>query len=68
MQFEVIGQSVGDWNTDDKSTMMVQISAIPTNHDLVVKDNGKYEYIKGFSYPLTGEEVFILNANSWRYV
>jgi hypothetical protein len=47
MQFEVIEQSVVDWDTDDKSTMMVQISAIPINYDLAVKDNGKYEYIKG---------------------
>lgn len=45
-------QSVGDWDTDDKSTMMIQISAIPINYDLVVRDNRKYEYVKGFSYPL----------------
>jgi hypothetical protein len=43
---------------------MVQISAIPINYDLVVRDNGKYEYIKGFSYPLIGDEVFILNAQT----
>jgi uncharacterized protein len=64
MQFEVIEQSVGDWDTDDKSTMMIQISAIPINYDLVVSDNGKYEYIKGFSYPLIGDQVFILNAQT----
>jgi uncharacterized protein len=64
MQFEVIEQSVGDWDTDDKSTMMIQISAIPINYDLVVRDNGKYEYIKGFSYPLIGDQVFILNAET----
>jgi len=64
MQFEVIEQSVVDWDTDDKSTMMVQISAIPINYDLAVKDNGKYEYIKGFSYPLIGDEVYILNAKT----
>ncbi|HJT49349.1 MAG TPA: ATP-binding protein [Nitrososphaeraceae archaeon] len=64
MQFEVIEQSVGDWDTDDKSTMMIQISAIPINYDLVVRDNGKYEYIKGFSYPLIGDQVFILNAQT----
>src|SRR3954454_19294780 len=36
MQFEVIEQSVDDWDTDDKSTMMIQISTIPINYDLVV--------------------------------
>ncbi len=64
MQFEVIEQSVGDWDTDDKSTMMIQISAIPINYDLIVRDNGIYEYIKGFSYPLIGDQVFILNAET----
>jgi hypothetical protein len=44
--------------------MMVQISAIPINYDLVVKDNEKYEYIKGFSYPLIGDGVYILNAKT----
>ena len=39
MQFEVIEQSVTDWDTDDKSTMMIQISAIPVNYDLVVNNN-----------------------------
>jgi hypothetical protein len=33
---DVIEQSVGDWDTDDKSTMMIQISAIAINYDLVV--------------------------------
>ena len=33
-------------------------------YDLVVRENGKYEYIKGFSYPLIGDEVFILNAQT----
>jgi hypothetical protein len=41
MQFEVIEQSVGGWDTDDKSTMMIQISAIPINYDLAVRNNGK---------------------------
>jgi len=68
MQFEVIEQSVVDWDTDDKSTMMIQISAIPINYDLAVNitDNGeiKYEYVKGFSYPIIGDTVFLLNANT----
>ena len=68
MQFEVIEQSVVDWDTDDKSTMMIQISAIPINYDLVVNttEDGeiKYEYVKGFSYPIIGDTVFLLNANT----
>ena len=69
MQFEVIEQSVEDWDTDDKSTMMIQISTIPINYDLVVtvdkKDNEiKYEYVRGFSYPIIGDSVFLLNAKT----
>ncbi len=70
MQFEVIEQSVEDWDTDDKSTMMIQLSTIPINYDLVVsidknKDNEiKYEYVRGFSYPIIGDSVFLLNAKT----
>lgn len=72
MQFEVIEQSVADWDTEDKSTMMVQISAIPINYDLVVNHEGsdkkiekiEYEYIKGFSYPVIGDSVFLLNSDT----
>ena len=66
MQFEVIEQSVTDWDTDDKSTMMIQISAIPVNYDLVVNNNANdsFSYVKGFSYPLIGDEVYLLNANT----
>jgi uncharacterized protein len=68
MQFEVIEQSVEDWATDDKSTMMIQISAIPINYDLLVHytDDGeiKCEYVKGFSYPIIGDTVFLLNAKT----
>jgi hypothetical protein len=71
MQFEVIEQSVADWDTEDKSTMMVQISAIPLNYDLVIHrkkdyDDGKieYEYIKGFSYPIIGDNAFLLNSDT----
>jgi hypothetical protein len=38
IQFEVIGQSVSDWGTYDKATMMIQISSIPVNYDLVVNN------------------------------
>jgi len=69
MQFEVIEQSVADWDTEDKSTMMVQISAIPINYDLKVNRKGdgeeiEYEYIKGFSYPIIGDRVFLLNSET----
>lgn len=61
MQFEVIEQSVPDWDTDDKSSMMIQVSTIPVNYDLVI-DNGGYRYERGFSYPVIGEEAHVLNA------
>ncbi len=62
MQFEIIEQSEADWLTDDKSTMMIQIDAIPINYDLVVKGNCEYEFVKGFSYPIVGSPVYILNG------
>jgi len=62
MQFEIIQQSVKDWDTSDKSTMMVQISALPINYDLIIA-NGTSEphYERGFSYPVIGAEALILN-------
>jgi len=59
-QFEIIEQSVGDWDTDDKATMMIQLSAIPLNYDLILEGNAQ-QYVKGFTYPVVGERVFILN-------
>ena len=41
IQFEVIGQSVSDWGTYDKATMMIQISSIPVNYDLIVNGLGE---------------------------
>ncbi|MGQ9718432.1 MAG: helicase HerA domain-containing protein [Nitrososphaerales archaeon] len=41
--------------------MMIQVSAIPINYDLII-DNGKYRYVKGFSYPIIGNEVYVLNS------
>jgi uncharacterized protein len=61
MQFEVIQQSVPDWDTDDKSSMMIQVSTIPVNYDLIIDDGG-YRYERGFSYPIIGEEAHLLNA------
>jgi len=59
-QFEIIEQSVADWDTDDKATMMIQLSAIPLNYDLIL-NGGEQEYTKGFTFPVIGERVFILN-------
>lgn len=61
MQFEVIQQSVSDWDTDDKSAMMIQVSSIPINYDLII-DGESYWYEKGFSYPVIGEEAYVLNS------
>ncbi len=63
MQFEIIQQSVKDWDTSDKSTMMVQISGIPINYDLVTEDSSEPKYEKGFSYPVIGAEAQILNRD-----
>ncbi|MGP8068437.1 MAG: ATP-binding protein [Candidatus Bathyarchaeia archaeon] len=59
-QFEIIEQSVADWDTDDKATMMIQLSAIPLNYDLIL-DGREQRYLKGFTYPVVGERVYILN-------
>ena len=62
MQFEIIQQSVNDWDTSDKSTMMVQISALPINYDLIIANgSSEPEYERGFSYPVIGAEAQILN-------
>jgi len=63
MQFEIIEQSEEDWHTDDKSTMMIQIDAIPVNYDLILKDQCEFEFCKGFSYPVVGSPVFLLNSD-----
>jgi DNA helicase HerA-like ATPase len=63
-QFEIIQQTVGDWNTDDKATMMIQLDAIPLNYDLVVPRGSEAKYEKGFSYPVIAEKVRILNRNT----
>jgi hypothetical protein len=63
MQFEIIQQSVSDWDSNDKSTMMIQISAIPINYDLLMKPGGEPEYIRGFSYPIVAENAYLLNKD-----
>jgi len=62
MQFEIIEQSEEDWQTDDKSTMMIQINAIPINYDLILNRNFEFEFFKGFSYPVVGSPVYLLNS------
>ncbi len=62
-QFEIIEQSMSDWDTDDKATMMIQISAIPLNYDLIITGNDQ-QYVKGFTYPVVGERVYILSKST----
>jgi hypothetical protein len=62
MQFEIIEQSEEDWQTDDKSTMMIQIDAIPVNYDLIIGADCRFEFSKGFSYPVVGSPIYILNG------
>jgi len=62
MQFEIIEQSEEDWQTDDKSTMMIQIDAIPINYDLISERDCEFEFFKGFSYPVVGSPVYLLNS------
>ncbi len=63
MQFEIIEQSEEDWQTDDKSTMMIQIDAIPVNYDLTLKDGCEFAFAKGFSYPVVGSPAYLLNSD-----
>ena len=63
MQFEIIQQSVNDWDTSDKSTMMVQISALPINYDLVLNGDNEPKYEKGFTYPVIAAEAEILSRD-----
>ncbi len=63
MQFEIIEQSEADWQTDDKSTMMIQIDAIPVNYDLILESGCNFTFTKGFSYPVVGSPVYLLNSD-----
>jgi DNA helicase HerA-like ATPase len=62
MQFEIIEQSEADWQTNDKATMMIQISAIPINYDLTLCLPNECNFIKGFSYPIVASEAYVLNS------
>lgn len=63
MQFEVIQSSVEDWETDDQTTMMIQLAAIPINYDLVIHESSSLAFERGFSYPIVGSQVYILNKD-----
>ena len=63
MQFEIIEQSEDDWQTDDKTTMMIQIDAIPINYDLILDKACQFTFAKGFSYPVVGSPCYVLNSN-----
>jgi len=67
MQFEIIEQSEADWQTDDKATMMIQISSIPINHDLTLGAENECKFIKGFSYLIVASEAYILNSARSNY-
>jgi hypothetical protein len=43
--------------------MMIQIDAIPINYDLIINKNHEFEFVKGFSYPVVGSLVYILNSD-----
>jgi len=62
MQFEIIEQSEGDWETDDTSTMMIQIDAVPVNYDLLLNKSCEFKFVKGFSYPVAGSPCYVLNG------
>ncbi|MHA1771490.1 MAG: ATP-binding protein [Candidatus Thorarchaeota archaeon] len=68
LQFEVIEQAVDDWDTDDQTTMLVEMSAIPINQDLVILPDGTIEFRKGFSYPLVGSKVHVLSMETIDHV
>jgi hypothetical protein len=62
IQFEVIEQSVEDWETDDQATMMIQLACIPINYDLYFND-GEPCFERGFSYPIVGSRAYILSRD-----
>jgi len=67
IQREIIEQSAKDWETKDTSTMMIRLNAVPINYDLILKGNDM-EFEKGWTFPIIGEEVKILNKTSIGYL
>ncbi|TMI56842.1 ATP-binding protein, partial [Candidatus Bathyarchaeota archaeon] len=45
------------------STMMVQISALPINYDLILNGSAEPKYEKGFTYPVIAAEAQILSRD-----
>ncbi|MBN2228464.1 MAG: ATP-binding protein [Candidatus Thorarchaeota archaeon] len=68
LQMEIIEQAVPDWSTDDQATMMVHMTAIPINYDLIVDAKGEISFKKGFSYPLIGERVHVINMETVDFI
>ncbi|RDE14387.1 MAG: hypothetical protein C4K47_04355 [Candidatus Thorarchaeota archaeon] len=64
LQMEVIEQALPDWDTDDQATMMIHLDAIPINYDMIVDSSDKIEFKKGFSYPLVGGKVHVINMET----
>jgi len=64
LQLEVIEQALPDWDTDDQATMMIHLEAIPINYDMMVDSSGKIDFKKGFSYPLIGGKVHVVNMET----
>jgi DNA helicase HerA-like ATPase len=67
IQREIIEQSVKDWEKNDTSTMMIRINAVPINYDLII-ENDCLSFENGWSFPLIGEKVWILNKNTIGYL
>ncbi|HDM05687.1 MAG TPA: ATP-binding protein [Candidatus Aenigmarchaeota archaeon] len=67
IQREIIEQSAKDWDKSDSSTMMIRINAVPLNYDLVIEEND-LEFEKGWTFPIIGEEVKILNERAIGYL
>jgi hypothetical protein len=61
LQFEIIEQAVTDWDSTDSSTMMIRISGIPINYDLILAADSDPSFERGFSYPIPAEEAYIVN-------
>ncbi|RLI96479.1 MAG: hypothetical protein DRP00_05270 [Candidatus Aenigmatarchaeota archaeon] len=67
IQREIIEQSAKDWDKSDSSTMMIRINAVPLNYDLVIEEDD-LEFEKGWTFPIIGEEVKILNERAIGYL
>ncbi len=62
-QFEIATQAVPDWDTNDSQIMAINMVAIPVNYDIIIEDD-RPVFRKGFTYPIIGEKVYILNRDT----